>query len=102
MIHVRSLAVAMVSTVALLTGCAGSQPPAPGQGLASSDRSALLRTPVSPQQLLQLQAEGRLQGPVPAWRLHEQLQRVRQARPAIASQKTGTIAVWAGIRPETV
>jgi hypothetical protein len=81
---------------ALLAGCAASQTSQslPAQSSATN-QIALLKSATSPSRLLELQADGRLPGPVPAARLRDQLTR-RHNRPNFAAHKAaGTIAIWA-------
>jgi hypothetical protein len=96
-VTVRSLGIpALASAVLFFAGCAGSvSPSAPGVSGASNDRMALVQSPKSPAQLLELQAAGRLQGPVPAERARLQLQELQAGRPQIHASKKGKVAIWA-------
>ncbi|MEO7202242.1 MAG: hypothetical protein ABI431_05595, partial [Candidatus Tumulicola sp.] len=59
------------------------------------NRTALLRAPMSPARLLQLQASGQLQGPVPQARLRDRLKNIAQPRPAFAHRAAGRVGLWA-------
>ncbi len=79
---------------AAFAGCAGSAAPSsPAQ--MPDVRTALLRGPTSPARLLQLQASGQLQGPVPQARLRDQLNDIVRPRPAFAHRAAGTVGLWA-------
>ena len=80
---------------AMVTGCSGVQPPSPGVPATSDQRAALLRAPMSPSRLLELQADGRLSGPIPATRAREQMRQLERGRPTFKANKAGTIGLWA-------
>jgi hypothetical protein len=80
---------------ATVAACWGVQPSSPDVPAKSDQRLALLQAPMSPSQLLELQADGRLPGPIPATRAREQLRQLERRRPAFKANKAGTIGLWA-------
>jgi hypothetical protein len=80
---------------AILAGCASSAAPSSPAQTSDANRIALLRQPMSPARLLQLQASGQLSGPVPQRRLRDRLKRIAQPRPTFGHRAAGTVGIWA-------
>jgi hypothetical protein len=80
---------------AILAGCAGSAAPSSPAQTSDANRIALLRQPMTPTRLLQLQASGQFPGPVPQARLRDRLNRIAQPRPTFARRAAGTVGLWA-------
>jgi hypothetical protein len=78
-----------------IAACSGAQPPSAPPNATADRQIALLRGPMSPAQLLELQAQGVLPAPVPQVRVREQLRRLERGRPAFTANKTGNVGLWA-------
>jgi hypothetical protein len=89
------MAPAAAFVVTMATACSGVQPPPVAAGATTDQRVALLRAPMSPTQLLELQAQGQLPAPIPQARVREQLRQIERGRPALKTNKAATIALWA-------
>jgi hypothetical protein len=83
---------ALVACIAGCTGSMGTQVPPDASG---SDQAAALRTEKTPLVLLELQAEGRLQGPVPPEALRASLRHGRAIRPRLAVHPAAKVGLWA-------
>ncbi len=94
-----ALSAAIVLPATLLAGCSNAAPSAaavpPGSaGVSQATRGASM-LPRTPLRLLQMQAEGKLAGPVPQRVLRSQLRQLGSgARPIVPAHKGSVVGIW--------